>query len=86
MTRAAEHISRTGTTESRWAYLKALRPDFGKFLHVSRKLVQVPKFKVVADSSGKLNRVTDGFDYLPAKTGTTYNIGRNKAKRERRNA
>lgn len=79
-------IPGAGLSAERWAYLKALRPSFGTLLHVSRKLVQVPKFKVVADSSGKFNRVADGFDYLPAKTGTTYNVGRNKSKREQRSA
>ena len=65
--------SRTGMTESRWAYLKALRPGFGRYLHVSRGLIPV--------------KGADGIVRLtpwPKGQGKTYNVGRNKAKREAR--
>ena len=67
--------SHTGMTESRWAYLKALRPGFGHYLHVSRGLVPV--------------KGADGIVRLtpwPKGQGKTYNVGRNKAKREERAA
>ena len=67
--------SRTGMTESRWAYLKALRPGFGRYLHVSRGLTPV--------------KGADGIVRLtpwPKGQGKTYNVGRNKAKREERAA
>lgn len=63
--------SRTGMTESRWAYLKALRSGFGRYLHVSRGLIPV--------------KGADGIVRLapwPKGQGETYNVGRNKAKRE----
>jgi len=65
--------SRTGMTESRWAYLKALRPGFGHYLHVSRGLTPV--------------KGADGVVRLapwPKGQGKTYNVGRNGAKREAR--
>ena len=70
-----ETTSRTGMTESRWAYLKALRPGFGHYLHVSRGLIPV--------------KGADGIVRLtpwPKGQGKTYNIGRNKAKRAKRAA
>lgn len=66
-------LSRTGMTMARWAYLKALRPGFGHYLHVSRGLVPV--------------KGEDGIVRLtpwPKGQGKTYNVGRNKAKREAR--
>jgi hypothetical protein len=66
-----ETTSRTGMTESRWAYLKALRPGFGHYLHVSRGFMPV---------KGKDGTVR----VLPWPKGKTYNVGRNKAKRAER--
>ena len=68
-----ETTSRTGMTESRWAYLKALRPGFGHYLHVSRGLIPVKG----ADGIVRLTPWPNG-------QGKTYNVGRNKAKREAR--
>jgi len=65
--------SRTGMTESRWAYLCMLRPGFGHYLHVSRGLIPI--------------KGADGIVRLtpwPKGQGKTYNVGRNKAKREAR--
>ena len=65
--------SRTGMTAERWAYLCMLRPGFGHYLHVSRGLIPV--------------KGADGIVRLtpwPKGQGKTYNIGRNKAKREAR--
>jgi len=67
--------SRTGMTESRWAYLCMLRPGFGRYLHVSSGLIPV--------------KGADGIVRLapwPKGQGKAYNVGCNKAKREARAA
>lgn len=67
------HIEGAGLSAARWAYLKALRPGFGHYLHVSRGLVPV--------------KGTDGITRLqpwPKGQGKTYDVGRNKAKRAER--
>jgi hypothetical protein len=64
------HPNDSGLLPERWAYLKALRPGFGHYLHVSRGLIPV--------------KGTDGITRLqpwPKGQGKTYNVGRNKAKR-----
>jgi len=69
----ARMTSRTGMTESRWAYLCMLRPGFGHYLHVSRGLTPV--------------KGADGVVHLtpwPKGQGNTYNMGRDKAKRAER--
>lgn len=65
--------SHTGMTADRWAYLKALRPGFGHYLHVSRGLIPVK-------GADGIVRMTP----WPKGQGKTYNVGRNKAKREAR--
>ena len=64
--------SRTGMTESRWAYLCMLRPGFGHYLHVSRGLIPI--------------KGADGIVRLtpwPKGQGKTYNVGRNGASIDR---
>lgn len=70
--------SRTGMTMARWAYLKALRPSFGKYLHISNFFVPNPA-AAIAKANGK-----PFFGPQHVLThGKTYNIGRDKAERER---
>jgi len=58
--------SRTGMTESRWAYLKALRPGFGHYLHVSRGLIPVK-------GADGIVRLTPFLDFvLTWNTGISY--------------
>lgn len=70
------HVSRTGMTAKRWNYLKDLKAINPSYKHISAEVSLVP------NPLGKM------LDPIPMVTrpGTTYNIGRNKAKRiERKN-
>lgn len=59
---------------ARWAYLKALRPSRGEMVHRS-----VNAFMVANPEGAHLPTVP-----VIAYPGKTFNVGRNKAKRERR--
>lgn len=63
----------------RWAYLKALRPSRGRYLHVSAPILRNP----LAIKAELAHEPFYGPQFVVAK-GTTYNIGHNKAKREAR--
>ena len=62
-------------TRERWAYLKTLRPGRGEYLHVSAAVRMIPQKNPM-------------LPWIPwtQKPGITYDVGRNKAKRERRAA
>lgn len=63
---------------ARWAYLKSLRPGPGRYLHVSAEIVRNP-LAAIAEANNKL---FTGPQYIVGATHT-YNVGRNKAKREK---
>lgn len=65
----------------RWAYLKQLHPSPGRYLHTSCRIVRHP----LAALAEQQNKVYLGPQYV-ATTGTTYNVGSNKAKRAKRKA
>ncbi len=56
---------------ARWLYLKALRPSLGKLLHLSC-------------DAGMIRNPTGNLVPWIQRPGTSYNIGRNKAKHVRR--
>lgn len=61
-------------TPERWKYLKALRPPEPRYLHISARAGMIP------------NPEGANLPWIPyVEPGTTYNIGRNAAKREARN-
>lgn len=66
--------SRTGMTETRWAYLKALKQAEPRYIHVSAQARMIP------------NPLGDHLPWVPwtQRPGITFNEGRNRAKRERR--
>lgn len=68
------HVSRTGMAAKRWWYLKNLNAINPTYKHVSAEVSLVP------------NPLGAMLDPVPMVTrpGTTYNIGRNKAKREKK--
>lgn len=68
------HVSATGMPAKRWCYLKELKATNPKYLHVSAEVSMVP------NPLGKM------LDPIPMvnRPGETYNIGRNKAKREKK--
>lgn len=63
---------------ARWAYLKALKPS-RRYLHISAPILRNP----LAIKAELAHKPFYGQQFVVAK-GTTYNIGRNKAKREAR--
>lgn len=67
-------VSRTGMTIERWNYLKKLAPSKGTYKHVSAEVSMIP------------NPLDSVLPPIPMVTrpGTTYNVGRNKTKRENR--
>lgn len=74
-------ISRTGMTAARWEYLKAVRPAEPRFVHLSAEIVRNP-----AAFLAEVNKKPFfGPQYIVGRRWT-YNVGRNKAKRERRAA
>lgn len=66
--------SRIKLSKERWEYLKKLHPSKGKYIHTSVKA------GMVIDPRGK------EFPPIPMvmRPGDTYNVGRNKAKREKK--
>lgn len=64
---------------ARWAYLKALKPS-RRYLHISAPIVRNP----LAVAAQLQNKVFVGPQFLIQRPGKTYNIGRNRAKREAR--
>lgn len=74
----SHHVA-TPLRAGRWSYLKALHPSRGRYLHVSARVVRNP----LAHKAELAHKPLYGPQFVVAK-GTTYNIGRNKAKRERR--
>lgn len=60
-------------SKERWEYLKALKPAAPRYIHVSKDAKMIP-------------HPTIPEQWVPwvAPHGTTYNVGRNKAKREAR--
>lgn len=68
------HVSRTGMAAKRWNYLKNLKATNPTYAHVSATVSMVP------------NPLSKALDEIPMVTrpGTTYNAGKNKAKREKR--
>ena len=68
------HVSRTGLSAKRWNYLKNLKSTNPTYKHVSAEVSMVP------NPLGKmLNPIP-----MVTRPGTTYNVGRNKAKREKK--
>lgn len=68
------HVSRTGLSAKRWSYLKNLNATNPTYKHVSAEVSMVP------NPLGKmLNPIP-----MVTRPGTTYNVGRNKAKREKK--
>ena len=66
---------------ARWAYLKRLPPTRDKYLHVSCHYVPHPAAQLAATQ----NKPYFGPHHI-LTTGTTYDVGRNKAKRAKRAA
>jgi len=68
------HVSRTGMTAKRWDYLKNLSVINPKYVHVSAKASMIK------------NPLDSALPPIPMVTrpGTTYSIGKNKAKREKK--
>lgn len=61
-------------TPERWSYLKKLAVPKPRYLHVSARAAMIP------------NPLGANLPWVPyVAPGTTYNIGRNAAKREARN-
>lgn len=68
------HVSRTGLSAKRWNYLKNLKVTNPTYKHVSAEVSMVP------NPLGKmLNPIP-----MVTRPGTTYNVGRNKAKHEKK--
>lgn len=65
----------------RWAYLKRLRPAPPRYLHISCHYVPHPAATIAAAQ----NKSYFGPQHI-LTTGTTYDVGRNKAKRAKRAA
>jgi hypothetical protein len=63
--------------KKRWAYLKALQPSRGRYLHISARICRNP-----LAAKAELAKKPFYGPHFVAEKGTTYNIGRNKAKRE----
>lgn len=75
------HTSHTGMTTARWKYLKALHPSEPRYLHLSAEIIRNPA-AILAEVNKK---PFFGPQYIFGRRWT-YNVGRNKAKRERRAA
>ena len=68
------HVSRTGMSAKHWDYLKGLKATNPKYKHTSAEV------SMVANPLGKmLNPIP-----MVTRPGTTYNVGRNKAKHEKK--
>jgi hypothetical protein len=68
-------------SRERWAYIKALRPSAGRYLHVSAPIIQNP--------ARALEMAAKGFSLLPELVvgpTETFNAGRNLDKRMKRAA
>jgi hypothetical protein len=70
----SKNVSRTGMSRKRWEYLKALHPAEPRYLHVSAR---------ISFRANPLNPIMSPVPFV-VRPGVTYNVGRNKAKRDRR--
>lgn len=68
-------------THAQWTRIKSIRPSAGRMAHVSKRFIRNP-LSIQAEME---NKPFDGVEFLPL-AGETLNIGRNKAKREKRTA
>jgi|SRR6185437_9508186 len=68
------HVSRTGQTAKHWKYLKEKKATNPTYKHVSAEVSMIP------------NPLGEMLPPIPmvSRPGNTYNIGRNKAKREKK--
>ena len=68
------HVSRTGQTAKRWKYLKEKKATNPSYKHISAEVSLIP------NPLGKM------FPPIPmvSRPGKTYDVGRNKAKREKK--
>lgn len=74
----SRHIA-TPLPYGRWAYLKSLHPSRGHYLHISAPIIRNP----LAVKAELAHEPFQGPRWVIGRT-STYNMGRNKAKRERR--
>lgn len=67
------HVSSTGMSAKRWKYLKELKAINPTYKHVSAEVSMIPN---------PLGKMLDPIPMI-SRPGKTYNVGRNKAKREK---